>query len=206
MADRRSTPASAVPTVTAPLAASARSSPPTSPTAVSPLRFLIFNAPPTVPMSIRPEDATSASPSARPSRTSPSSFLRSTATASSIRIRPTEVLIRQSPNTPSSRKSPIGASASTEVPTGTSTVMSTDPVLPKIPRFFGTLTTRAPSAHETVACSASLTSSAAPGSVGRTSTRVSVRLAAAIRTEPMSNRRVARIGPGVSKEGMAVPS
>lgn len=89
---------------------------------------------------------------------------------------------------------------------GSSTVTSTEPILPNSERFLGPLTSSFPPAQVTFVSAAAWTSSLSPGSLGATSTTVSVRLPAMIRTRPISISTVAERGSGVSKVGMAVPS
>lgn len=100
----------------------------------------------------------------------------------------------------------MGEVPRTSDPVGSSMVTATEPDLPKRERFLGPLTSSLPPEQVTLVCCAARTSASAVASPGSTSTTVSVRLLAAIRTEPRSISTVTESGSGVSKAGMAVPS
>src|SRR4029453_11935296 len=90
-------------------------------------------------------------------------------------------------------------------PAGSSTCTSTDSPPPRkvyCLQFLGALISSLPPAYSTRVCSAAVTSAFLVGSLGRTSTMVSVRSLATIRRSPTPNSTVTEIGSGVSKIGI----
>src|SRR4029453_118478 len=90
-------------------------------------------------------------------------------------------------------------------PAGSSTCTSTDSPPPRkvyCLQFLGALISSLPPAYSTRVCSAAVTSAFLVGSLGRTSTMVSVRSLATIRRSPTPNSTVTEIGSGVSKVGI----
>src|SRR5215218_1667933 len=190
-----------------PFAVLALRSPPALPTHVSPVELLITALPSTAPSRTSPVAvATSAGPVACSTLTSPVPLLTLTVAARSTRTAPVPVLMRQVPSGPSQAKSAVCALPYTCEPAGSSTVTSIDPPPPRgsHERDRGALTTTWSFAWWTCVIWAALTCPALDASLGRTSTTVSSRSEALIRTSPAITSIVAETGPGVSKVGMAV--
>src|SRR3954447_13957461 len=202
LADLAPTPARACSTAMSPLAALTRSSPPAPPIQVSPLEFFTTAVSSSSLRRTSPEPAlTSTCAVARSTVISPAPAFRFSRAARSTPMRPTPVLIRRSPSSPSVRKSVSWPAPTTVERSGSSTVTLTEPpwLRSAHERSFGVLTSRWPCSNSTRVCSAALVSSWFDGSLGRTSTTVSARSPAAIRTSPTTTSRLAMIGPGVSK-------
>ena len=110
------------------------------------------------------------------------------------------VLIRHSPSGPSQWKSANCAVPCTFEPAGSSIVTAIDPPSPRgsQDRRRGALTRRCPLSYSTRVCSAALTSCSFEASLGWTSTIVSRRSPAMIRTSPTTTSTFAVIGSGVS--------
>ena len=112
-----------------------------------------------------------------------------------------DVLSRHAPSGPVQRNVAIVASPVTRDPAGSEIVTSTDP--PSRERMYDVqrwvvLTSSLPSANSTRTCSAALTSARRSLSLGRTSTTVSARSPASIRTSPTAISTTAEMGSGVS--------
>ncbi len=109
---------------------------------------------------------------------------------------------------------PVQRNAATPVspltcdPAGSSICTSIDSPPARNDHFhpLGVLTDNLPLAYSTRVCSAAVTSDFLAGSLGRTSTTVSVRSLATTWMSPMPTSRVTEIGSGVSNVGIEDPS
>src|SRR3984885_14149993 len=209
-----------------PLAVFAVTSPSARSTEMPPLLALSCRLPVTVPIQISPLafritagpsisvswtgpvlEWISALPLTMPMLMPPAPMVRSAGPVLSRSISPAPILARQSASRPVLRSAATPGSARSREPAGTSTLTSTEPGLPKSgrPRCFGPFTRRPSEVISTRVCSAARTSGSWDGSLGRTSTTVSVRSRAAMRRSPTVTSIVARIGSGVSNAGMVLP-